>query len=243
MSDVDKKQHILIVDDDPEIRSLLEEYLVGNGYETSCIPDGSSLENLLSQGHIDLVILDVMLPGEDGYSLCRQLRVKYATPIIMLTARSDDIDRIIGLEIGADDYLAKPFNPRELVARIKAIFRIMGESFTHKETKPAVKNFYFGNLCLDTRRRQLSNDERVVIPLGNADFKLLKVFLEKPNRVLSRDLLLDLILGREATPFDRAIDVQVSRLRQRLASNSNLPDAIKTIRGEGYMFTATVEMK
>lgn len=238
------KQHILIVDDDPEIRELLEEYLTNNGYLTSSIPDGSTLEALLDKKHIDLVILDVMLPGEDGYALCRRLRVQYNTPIIMLTARSDDIDRIIGLEIGADDYLAKPFNPRELVARIKAIFRIMGEAVIRQEpTSLEDKKIYFGDLCLDLCRHQLSNNDGVVIPIGSADYKLLKVFLEKPNRVLSRDLLLDLTQGRQAGPFDRAIDVQVSRLRQRLNSNGKLSDAIKTIRGEGYIFTIPVEIK
>lgn len=243
---MENKQHILIVDDDPEIRSLLDEYLSDNGFDTSTLPDGSKLEELLNQGHIDLVILDVMLPGEDGYSLCRQYRAKYNTPIIMLTARSDDIDRIIGLEIGADDYLAKPFNPRELVARIKAIFRIMGTSLETNKTSESIaveNNFYFGNLYLDTQRRQLSNKEGVVIPISNADYKLLKIFLEKPNRILSRDFLLDVTQGREAMPFDRAIDVQVSRLRQRLKTSGNLPDAIKTIRGEGYMFTISVEKK
>lgn len=236
-------QRILVVDDDPEIRALLEEYLGENGYLTSSIPDGDSLEALLEKRDVDLVILDVMLPGEDGYTLCRRLRTKYNTPIIMLTARGDDIDRIIGLEIGADDYLAKPFNPRELVARMRAIFRIFDASNGSVDSPKDNECYYFSGLCLDVSRHQLSNNEGVIIPLGGADFRLLKVFLERANRVLSRDFLLDITQGREANPFDRAIDVQVSRLRQRLKTSGNLPDAIKTIRGEGYIFTESVEMK
>ena len=234
------QDHILVVDDDAETRSLLQEYLTKQGYRVTSAADGKALRAALVTGRPDLIVLDLMLPGEDGLELCRDLRSGSNLPVIMLTARSEETDRIVGLEMGADDYLTKPFNPRELLARIKSVLR-RARSLPENLEPEAVKSFRFAGWALDVDTRNLTAPDRVVVPLSGTEFKLLRVFLAHPNRVLSRDQLIDLMISREAGPFDRAIDVQVSRLRQRLRDEAREPRIIKTVRGEGYVLAATVE--
>jgi two-component system OmpR family response regulator len=194
----------------------------------------------LEGGRFDLVILDVMLPGEDGFVLCRSLRARGDMPVIMLTAKGEDMDRIVGLELGADDYLAKPFNPRELLARIKSVLRRHRAVPGNLQAEPA-KSLRFAGWTLDLAARNLISPQQVVVALSGAEFRLLRVFLSYPNRVLTRDQLMDLTVGREADPLDRSIDVQVSRLRQRLDDDAREPAIIKTVRGEGYVLAAAVE--
>ncbi|HHQ4676521.1 TPA: response regulator [Aeromonas veronii] len=231
--------HILVVDDHSEIRDLLKRFLEQHGLRVSCARDGREMKRLLEEREFDLLVLDLMMPGEDGLTLCRELRVKSNLPIIMLTAMGEETDRIIGLEMGADDYLAKPFNPRELLARIKAVMRR-----TQAETQPAAetltRDLRFDRWLLDVNRRELVDEDGVGLSLSTAEFDLLKVFLERPQRVLSRDQLLDLARGREAVAFDRAIDTLVSRLRRKLERDPKNPELIKTIWGGGYMFSADV---
>ncbi|WP_421334168.1 response regulator [Aeromonas veronii] len=231
--------HILVVDDHSEIRDLLKRFLEQHGLRVSCARDGKEMKRLLEEREFDLLVLDLMMPGEDGLTLCRELRVKSNQPIIMLTAMGEETDRIIGLEMGADDYLAKPFNPRELLARIKAVMRR-----TQAETQPAAetltRDLRFDRWLLDVNRRELVDEDGVGLSLSTAEFDLLKVFLERPQRVLSRDQLLDLARGREAVAFDRAIDTLVSRLRRKLERDPKNPELIKTIWGGGYMFSADV---
>lgn len=231
--------HILVVDDHSEIRDLLKRFLEQHGMRVSCPRDGKEMKRLLDEREFDLLVLDLMMPGEDGLTLCRELRVKSRLPIIMLTAMGEETDRIIGLEMGADDYLAKPFNPRELLARIKAVMRrTQAESLPVPET--LTRDLRFDRWLLDVNRRELVDEEGVGMSLSTAEFDLLKVFLERPQRVLSRDQLLDLARGREAVAFDRAIDTLVSRLRRKLERDPKNPELIKTIWGGGYLFAADV---
>ncbi len=232
--------HILVVDDDREIRNLLGEYLQKQGYRVTAVADGKGLRAAVDISRPDLIILDLMLPGEDGLTLCRELRARSAVPIIMLTARGDETDRIVGLELGADDYVAKPFSPRELLARIKSVLRRARALPENIKTEEA-GIFRFAGWALDAATRNLTSPQGVVIALSGTDFRLLKIFVEHPNRVLTRDQLIDLMLSREAGPYDRAIDVQVSRLRQRLGEDAKEPAIIKTVRGQGYVFAAHVE--
>ena len=234
--------HILIVDDDAEIRSLLGDYLQKNGYRTTAVAEGKSMLATLGKGRVDLIVLDLMLPGEDGLVLCRNLRARSDIPVIMLTARGDDMDRILGLEMGADDYLPKPFNPRELLARIKSILRRAKAIPGNSETGNAAR-IHFAGWELDTVSRQLVSPQGVVVPLSGSEFRLLQIFLNHPNRVLNRDQLMDMMRGRETDPFERSIDVQVSRLRHRLADDAKEPTIIKTVRGEGYILATKVETK
>lgn len=237
---MDTLDHILIVDDDAEIRSLLSQYLVKNGLRVTAVANGRAMWHALEAGRIDLIVLDLMLPGEDGLTLCRNLRAKSSnTPVIMLTARGEETDRIVGLEMGADDYLAKPFSARELLARIKAILR-RARSLPENLRPDDTRNIRFGDWLLDTVQRQLVSTAGVVTPLSGAEYRLLRIFLSHPNRVLNRDQLVDLTQGKEADPLDRSIDVQVSRLRQRLGDDSREPRLIKTVRGEGYVLAVTV---
>lgn len=236
---METQDHILVVDDDLEIRSLLGDYLRRNGYRATVVPDGRAMWQTLDSARVDLVILDVMLPGEDGFSLCRQLGVRRGLPVIMLTAKGEDTDRIVGLELGADDYLPKPFNPRELLARVKSVLR------RSRAVPPALepdnaKALAFSGWTLDLEARHLVSPQQVVVALSGAEYRLLRVFLAYPNRVLSRDQLMDLTVGREADPLDRSIDVQVSRLRQRLGDAGRDPEIIRTVRGEGYVLAAAV---
>lgn len=231
--------HILVVDDHSEIRDLLKRFLEQHGLRVSCARDGKEMKRLLEEREFALLVLDLMMPGEDGLTLCRELRAKSSLPIIMLTAMGEETDRIIGLEMGADDYLAKPFNPRELLARIKAVMRR-----TQADNQPAAetltRDLRFDRWLLDINRRELVDEDGVGLSLSTAEFDLLKVFLERPQRVLSRDQLLDLARGREAVAFDRAIDTLVSRLRRKLERDPKNPELIKTIWGGGYMFSADV---
>ena len=239
-STTDRTDHILIVDDDAEIRSLLTRYLEKNGLRATAVGDGRAMWRALDAGAFDLVVLDLMLPGDDGLMLCRTLRARSDMPVLMHTTRGDETDRIIGLEMGADDYLPKPFNPRELLARIKVILR--RTRCLPPNLQPAIETqIRFAGWLLDTAQRHLVSPGGMVTPIGGAEYKLLHVFVMHPNRVLSRDQLLDLSQGREADPLDRSIDVQVSRLRQRLGDDPRLPALIKTVRGEGYVLSATVE--
>ena len=236
---MDTPDHILIVDDDAEIRSLLSQYLVKNGLRVTAVADGRGMSQALDAGRIDLIVLDLMLPGDDGLTLCRNLRAKSDTPVIMLTARGDETDRIVGLEMGADDYLAKPFSARELLARIKAILR-RARSLPQNLQPEGARHIRFGDWVLDTSYRQLISAANVVTPLSGAEYRLLRIFLSHPNRVLNRDQLVDLTQGKEADPLDRSIDVQVSRLRNRLGDDPREPRLIKTVRGEGYVLAVDV---
>jgi two-component system OmpR family response regulator len=232
--------HILVVDDDREIRSLLTEYLQQQGYRVSAAADGRGMRGAMAGSPPDLVILDLMLPGEDGLALCRELRAKSQIPVIMLTARGDETDRIVGLELGADDYVAKPFSPRELLARIKSVLR-RARALPDNLKAADAGLFRFAGWTLDAATRNLTSPQGVVVALSGTDYRLLKIFVDHPNRVLTRDQLVDLMLEREAGPYDRAIDVQVSRLRQRLGEDAREPAIIKTVRGQGYVFAAHVE--
>lgn len=227
-------EHLLVVDDDQEIRELLQDYLQNNGYRVSVVADGAGMWKLLEHQHIDLVVLDIMLPGDDGLTLCRQLRATSAVPVIMLTALGDETDRIVGLELGADDYLGKPFNPRELLARIRGVLRRASGEVGEMQT------LRFADWTLDRNAHHLISPEGVIINLSSGEYRLLDVFVTHPNRVLSRDQLMEILQGRDLSPFDRSIDVQVSRLRRRLKDNAESPELIKTIRGEGYLFSARV---
>jgi two-component system OmpR family response regulator len=231
-------EHILIVDDDAEIRALLRDYLERNGLRATAVADGRGMRAALDTGHFDLVVLDLMLPGEDGLTLCRALRAHSNVPVIMLTARTEETDRIVGLEMGADDYVPKPFNPRELLARIKAVLR-RTQALPPLPDRPEARHLRFAGWMLDLARRQLISPADVVVPLSGGEYRLLRIFLDHPNRVLSRDQLLDLARGREALPFDRSIDVQVGRLRRRLADEDAA--LIQTVRGEGYVLASEVE--
>jgi two-component system OmpR family response regulator len=234
-----KQDHILIVDDDAEIRGLIREYLQKHGYRVATAANGRELRAAVQTTLPDLVVLDLMLPGEDGLELCRELRTDSNVPIVMLTARGDETDRIVGLEMGADDYLPKPFSPRELLARIKSVLR-RARALPENLKQEEVSSFRFAGWTLDVVTRNLTSPQGVVVPLGGTEFRLLRIFLDHPNRVLTRDQLIDLMLSRDASPFDRAIDVQVSRLRHRLGEDAKEPAIIKTVRGQGYVFAAEV---
>ncbi|WP_163576355.1 response regulator [Halomonas faecis] len=230
---------LIVVDDDPEIRELLADYLGRHGYRALVAEDAEALHRLLATEPPDLLIVDIMLPGDDGFTICRKVRRDSEVPIIMLTASADDTDRILGLELGADDYLGKPFNPRELLARIKAVLRR-----THSapgETPAEARLVAFGDWRLDRMTRELIDAEGVRLPLSGADFQLLQVFLEHPEQVLTREALYERTRGRSAPPLDRSIDVHVCRLRQRLGEESQHHQLIRTVRGVGYVFTARVD--
>jgi two-component system, OmpR family, response regulator len=234
--------HILIVDDDAEIRALLGTYLQKNGYRTTVAADGKAMSVALARSRVDLIVLDLMLPGEDGLTLCRKLRADSDTPVIMLTARGEETDRIVGLEMGADDYLPKPFSPRELLARIKSVLRRY-RSLPLNLRADDGREIAFAGWRLDPVARHLVSPEGVITALSGAEFQLLKVFLSHPSHVLTRDQLMMLSKGHEADPLDRSIDIQVSRLRQRLQDDPSEPKIIKTVRGEGYVLAVPVEVK
>ena len=229
--------YILVVDDDTDIRDLLAEYLAQQGWRISTAANGDEMRSVLERDSINLVVLDLTLPGEDGLVLCRDLRARSGVPVIMLTARSAPLDRIIGLEMGADDYLCKPFEPRELVARIRSVLRRSAGSpigqYTHR--------LEFGDWTLNLADRQLQRRDGVVVALSGGEFRLLKILLEHPNRPLDRDQLLSLTQGREGDPFDRSIDLAISRLRQKLGDDARTPQLIKTLRNEGYLLATTVK--
>jgi two-component system OmpR family response regulator len=240
---MDRSPHILVVDDDREIRSLLSKFLSKNGLRVSVAADGREMRRVLEEARIDLIVLDVMLPGDSGLTLCGQLRATTTIPILMLTAVAEDTDRIIGLEMGADDYLPKPFNPRELLARIRAILRRAEDRppvVLGNETE-AEATLAFDGWTISPGRRQLLDPGGQPVDLTGGEFDLLLALVERPQRVLSRDRLLDLTKGRAASLFDRSVDVQIGRLRRKLeAAAPGAGTLIATVRGGGYMFTAAV---
>lgn len=233
--------NILIVDDDREIRALLADYLEANGFRALAAADGGGMWHLLAQEHVDLIVLDLSLPGEDGLQLCRRLRAQSEKPVIMLTARGEPLDRIRGLEMGADDYMAKPFEPRELLARIRNVLRRR----TPRDDGDGreAQRIRFSNWTLDLVARHLLNPNGTAVMLSGAEFRLLKILLQHPNEVLSRDHLSILIKGRDADPFDRSIDLQVSRLRQKLEDDAKHPGLLKTVRNEGYVLASSVSIE
>lgn len=231
--------HVVVVDDHNDIRDLVREYLEQQGYKVSVAESGAALRHLLERHTVDLIILDVMMPGEDGISLCKEIRTSSDTPIIFLTAMADDADRIIGLELGADDYLVKPFNPRELLARIRAVLR-RATSAAPARTTLDRRVVRIDHWKLDLGRQEIVGEDGVGIPLSTAEFRLLKVFIERPGLILSREQLLDLTAGRTADIFDRSIDNQVSRLRKKIEENPKNPTIIKTHWGGGYSLCAEV---
>lgn len=238
--DMDRQAHIVVVDDHNDIRQLVRRYLGEHGYRVSEAESATVLKRLLEGSAPDLIVLDVMMPGEDGLSICRNLRATSEIPIILLTAMADDTDRIVGLEMGADDYVTKPFNPRELLARIKSVLRRV-HSLPPNRSVPRAKLLRFDRWTLDVGRRELVGPDGVATPLSTAEFRLLSVLLERPHYVLTRDQLLDLTSGRVADVFDRSIDNQVSRLRRKIETDPKNPVLIKTHYGGGYSFGADVE--
>jgi two-component system OmpR family response regulator len=236
-------QHIAIVDDNRDIRDLVAQYLSQHDYRVTALDGGPALKRLVEKTPPDLIVLDIMMPGEDGLSICRELRKSSAIPVIFLTAMTEDTDRIIGLELGADDYLVKPFNPRELLARIRAVLRRGGFAAV-VQSSPALtaKVVRFDQWQLDMGRQELQGPDGVGVPLSTAEFRLLKVLIENPMIVLSREKLLDLTIGRNADPFDRSIDNQVSRLRKKIEPDPKSPSIIKTHWGGGYSLATTVEV-
>jgi two-component system OmpR family response regulator len=235
-----KTPHILVVDDDREIRSLVAQLLRKHGFRVTDAADGREMMQALDGGRFDLAVLDLMLPGEDGLSLCRRVRAGSALPIIMLTAMGEETDRIVGLEMGADDYLPKPFNPRELLARIRAVLRrSSGEAPEPAEAAGGGLRVFEG-WSLDLAKRELRAPDGTLVPLTAGEYDLLAAIVERPGKVLSRDQLLDLTRGRDAAPFDRSVDVQISRLRRKLEPDPKEPQIIKTVRGGGYVFTCEV---
>ncbi|MDP3131703.1 MAG: response regulator transcription factor [Burkholderiaceae bacterium] len=238
---------ILIVDVDADIRQLLVDYLAKHGMDALPARDGKEMWQQLERHAIDLVVLDLMLPDTDGLTLCRDLRARATSPqhplanlpVLMLTARGEDADRILGLEMGADDYLVKPFNPRELVARIKGVLR-RTRALPPNLQQDSARWLAFAGWKLDTASRALTGADGVVTPLSGAEYRLLRILLDHPNRVVQREQLVELIHGREAAAYDRAIDVQISRLRQRLGDDGREARLIQTVRGEGYVLAATV---
>jgi two-component system OmpR family response regulator len=237
---MDSMPHILVVDDDREIRDLLARFLERNRFRVTAARDGREARRAWPLGHYQLVVLDLMLPGEGGLELARWLRSQGDIPIVMLTAMGEETDRIIGLELGADDYVPKPFNPRELLARIRAVLRRTTER-AEKRVEPASKSIRFSGWTLEPARRRLLNPDGAEVALTGGEYDLLVALVERANRVLTRDMLLDLLRGRQAGPFDRAIDVAISRLRRKLEDEGRHPQLIKTVRGGGYVLAAEIE--
>lgn len=231
--------HIAIVDDHGEIRELVARYLGEHGYRVSAADSAAALRRLLQRSAPDLIVLDIMMPGEDGLSVCRDLRSSSNLPIILLTAVAEDTDRIVGLEMGADDYLTKPFNPRELLARIKAVLR-RANSLPPRQAGARSRAIRFDRWTLEVGRRELVSEDGVAVPLSTAEFRLLTVLIDHPGLVLTRDQLLDLTVGRTADVYDRSIDNQVSRLRRKIEVDPRNPSLIKTHWGGGYSFAAEI---
>lgn len=239
---MDTPTQILVVDDDREIRTLLAEYLDTNGLRALMAGNGVEMHRILEESQVDLIVLDLTLPGEDGLTICRNLRahpVHFGIPVIMLTARGQVLDRILGLEMGADDYLSKPFEPRELYARIRSVLR-RTQALLPNMPAPEAQQIQFAGMTLDLVARHLLNREGIVVALSGAEFRILKVFLDHPNRIMNRDQILELTQGRESDPFDRSVDIQISRLRQKLGDDARTPSIIKTIRTEGYVLATSV---
>ena len=237
---MDSAPHILVVDDNREIRDLLKKFLTQHGLRVSTAPDGKGMRGVLETARIDLVVLDLMLPGENGLALCRELRAKSSIPIVMLTAMGEETDRVVGLEMGADDYLAKPFSARELLARVRAVLR-RAQSLPEARIPSDKTCVRFADWTFDTAKRELQSTDGVGVPLSTGEYNLLRTFIRHSGRVLSRDQLLDLTQGRDAGPFDRSIDTQVSRLRRKIEHDPREPKIINTVWGGGYVFTPSVE--
>lgn len=225
-------QRILVVDDDVALRELVESYLVANGYGVECVGDGNGLRASLAGNPPDLVVLDLMLPGDDGLALLRELRATGGPPVIIISARGEEVDRVVGLEVGADDYLAKPFGPRELLARVRAVLRRGGTASAPRRDR----SHSFGPFRVDLDSRVLAGPSGEV-SLTGGEFELLRIFLEHPNRVLSRDQLITLVKGYERDPFDRSVDVRVARLRRKIEPEPDSPVYLRTIWGQGYLFS------
>lgn len=235
---------ILIVDDDPRVRDLLSRYLEGEGFQVGAVENGDAMRRHMAESVVDLVMLDLNLPGEDGLSLARELRSTSDVAIIMITGKGDPIDRVVGLEIGADDYIPKPFELREVLARIRAVLRRSAPRSTKTKVAPTTGSsecLGFAGWRFDPTRRELRDPEDVAVSLSTGEFELLATFLRHPTRVLNRDQLLDLLRGQNWTPFDRSIDTQVGRLRKKIERDPSNPDLIKTVRGIGYVFAAEVK--
>jgi two-component system OmpR family response regulator len=230
--------HILVVDDDREIRDLLCRFLRKNGFRVDAAANGREMKRALEQARIDLVLLDRVMPGEDGLTLCRELRKESRVPVIMLTLLGDETDRIVGFEMGADDYIVKPFSPSELVARVKAVLRRANE--LPPQNRPQGSLALFAGWAMDRRRREIESPDGVVISLTDGEFDLLLAFAERPQMVLTREQLLDLARGRSGKAFDRSIDMQVTRLRRKIEADPDEPVLIKTVRNKGYIFTPDV---
>lgn len=235
-----EQPHLIVVDDHRDIRETLARYLGQHGYRVQTAADGPALRQLMRAAAVDLVVLDIMMPGEDGLSLCRWLRESHAVPVILLTAVAEDTDRIVGLEMGADDYVTKPFNPRELLARIKAVLR-RAQSLPPQRNTAASRTLRFAGWTLDTAAQTLTDRAGATTDLSTGEFRLLNAFLGHPGMTLSRDQLLDLTRGRDAEVYDRSIDNQVSRLRRKIEPDPSQPTLIKTVWGGGYAFTAQPE--
>jgi two-component system, OmpR family, response regulator len=231
--------HILMVDDDREIRELVGRYLKNRDYRVTLARDGKEMRRTLAKWNIDLIILDLMLPGEDGLALCRDLRTGSDIPVIMLTAMGGETDRIVGLEMGADDYLPKPFNPRELLARIKAVLR-RAKSTTRPTASKRPKTLHFAGWRLELGSRRFYSPQGLLVDLSSGEFDLLATLAEHPQQVLTREQLLDLTQGRQEAPFERSVDMQVSRLRRKIEISDKAPELIKTVRGGGYIFSSKV---
>jgi two-component system, OmpR family, response regulator len=235
---------VLLVDDDPQIRELVTTYLTGEGFNAAAVPDGEAMWATLARQPADVVVLDIMLPGEDGLTLMHRLRREQDVGIVMLTAKDEPVDRVIGLEMGADDYLGKPFLLRELAARIKSVLRRRQQSAAPREPGPAERDeAVFAGWRLDRRQRELFAPDGRRVNLTSGEFNLLEALVRSPNRVLTRDQLFDLTRDRDYSAYDRAIDVQVGRLRRKIEPDPAQPTLIKTVRGAGYMFTPTVEWR
>lgn len=237
------KTHILVVDDEPELRDMIEEYLVQQGFSVTTAENGAALRQIVAERPVDLVLLDIRMPGEDGLSLARFLRERYPVGIIMLTAAGEVVDRIVGLEMGADDYLGKPFDPRELLARIKSVLRrlvpqVVQDAISSGQTLPGIR---FGRCRLDLESQRLFSLRGGEIPITSMEFDLLQAFATHPNRVLTRDQLLDLAHNRDWDPFDRSIDIRITRIRRKIEEDPAKPQTIKTVRGKGYIFVPDKE--
>lgn len=236
---MNRTPHILVVDDDPKIRTGLSKFLTEQGLRVTVASDARDMQAKLCTANIDLIVLDVMMPGEDGLSLCRKMSSEGGIPIILLTAVAGEMDRIIGLELGAEDYVCKPFNPRELLARIRVVLR-RRPSASADANRVLVKCYWFAGWVLDARGRTLTSPSGAHVELTTGEFDLLQAFVEHPNVILTRDQLLDLARGRASMAIDRAVDVQVMRLRRKLESDPQAPQLIKTVRNSGYIFTPEV---
>ncbi len=241
MAEPNQSPRILVVDDTSDIRELTGKYLTRNGYRCALASSAAEARKTLGTETVDLVLLDIMMPGEDGLSLCRHIRETRNIPVILVTALGEDTDRIIGLEVGADDYVAKPFNPRELLARVKAVLRRTNALPPDTQPQHSEGTIRFGDWTFDPVRRELTGADGIALSLSSGEYKMLQVFLAHPGAVLSRDRLLDLTQGRDAAPFDRAIDNQVSRLRRKIEEDPKNPTLIKTVWGGGYVFSAKLE--